>query len=195
VDYLFAPECYETPEFVLRSYQPGDGPLINEAVNNSYEHLRTFMPWAVPHTPLDESEKLVRRWRGDYLLCKDFMLGIFAPGQARQLGSTGYMLRKEPLSLGNAEIGMWIRADAAGHGLGTSVLVALLRWGFTAWPWLRLEWRCDTRNLASARTAEKAGMHKEGCLRGDFPLEDEMRRDTFIFGALRDEWLAAHPAQ
>lgn len=193
MDYLFAPERYETPEFVLRSYQPGDGRLINEAAINSYEHLRTFMPWASPDTPLEESEKLVRRWRGEYLLCKDFMLGVFAPGEARQLGSTGYMLRGAPLAWGNAEIGMWVRADAAGQGLGTRVLVALLRWGFTEWPWQRLEWRCDTRNIASARVAEKAGMQREACLRGDFPLDDGTRRDTFVFGALRDEWLEAHP--
>ncbi len=194
MDYLFAPERLETAEFVIRSYQPGDGPLINESVNNSYEHLRTFMPWAHPGVPLDESEERVRRWRGDYLLCKDFILGIFAPGDKRHLGGTGFMLRGASLTKSNAEIGMWIRADAAGQGLGTRVLVALLRWGFTAWPWMRLEWRCDSRNLASARVAEKAGMQKEGCLRADLLLEDDSRRDTLVFGALRDEWLNEHPA-
>lgn len=184
--YLFAPERYETPEFVLRSYQPGDGPLMNEAVNSSYDHLKTFMIWARPDTPLEESEKLVRQWRGKYLLAEDFVIGIFSPSEERLLGSTGFHPRTFTSEI--AETGMWLRADAAGRGLGTAVLRAMLRWGFTEWPWQRLYWRCDTRNLASARTAEKAGMRLEGTLRGDMSDSDGIYRDTHYFGMLRDEW-------
>lgn len=184
--YLFAPERYETPEFVLRSYQPGDGPLMNEAVNSSYDHLKTFMIWARPDTPLEESEKLARQWRGKYLLAEDFVIAIVSPSEERLLGSTGFHPHTYAPEI--AEIGMWIRADAAGRGLGTAVLRAMLRWGLTEWPWQRLYWRCDTRNLASIRTAEKAGMRLEGTLRGDMSDSDGIYRDTHYFGMLRDEW-------
>lgn len=192
MEYLIPPERLDLPDFTIRAYQPGDGALINEATNRSYEHLRTFMAWARPDTPLEESERLVRSWRAQWLQAREFMLGIFAPDGSRQLGSTGYMLRGGELRMLVAEIGMWISVDAAGQGLGTRALEALLGWGFTAWPWVRLEWRCDTRNTASRRVAEKAGMQMEGCLRGDTVDHDGYRRDTFIFGALRDEWLSAH---
>ncbi len=88
-----------------------------------------------------------------------------------------------------AEVGMWIRASEAGQGLGTAVLKALLQWGFAEWPWERIYWRCDSDNIASARTAEKAGMVKEGELRQDgFKHDSTIRRSTLIYGALKGEW-------
>ena len=189
-NYLFAPDRIDLPEFTIRSYEPGDGVLISEAVNNSYEHLRTYMYWAKPYQPNEESEHLCRIFRARYLLAEDFVLGVFSPSGDRLLGGTGYHLREGNLSTCNAEIGMWIRGDAAGQGLGTKVLIALLRWGFSEWPWLRLSWRCDVTNVASARTAEKAGMQREGLLRSDFPIGEGQRRDTYIYSALKAEWLS-----
>jgi RimJ/RimL family protein N-acetyltransferase len=192
VDYLFAPDRLDTPEFTIRALQPGDGPLLGEAIRDSYDHLHPYMAWAKPDYPDEEGERIARTSRGNYLLAQDFGLIILAPGGDRCLGGTGFHLREGPISYGNAEIGMWIRGNAAGKGLGTKVLVALLRWGFEEWPWVRLSWRCDSTNIASARTAEKAGMHKEGCLRSDYPLPGGARRDTFVFSALKSEWLARH---
>ncbi|HNT76608.1 MAG TPA: GNAT family protein [Anaerolineae bacterium] len=185
---FFAPEELVTDDFIVRCYLPGDGPALAEACNASYEHLKTYMDWAKPHTEDNESESLARRFRGQYLLSNDFVLGIWAPDNQRLLGGSGFHLRNAPLEDQAAEIGMWIRADAAGQGLGTRVLRALLGWGFSAWPWERLAWRCDARNIASRRTAEKAGMQYEGCLRGEIPLSDGTRRDTLCFAVLRDEW-------
>ena len=188
--YLVAPDRINTTQFTLRCYEPGDGLLLCQAICASYEHLRTFMPWASPDYSVEEAERFCRTSLARYLLAEDFTLGIFSPDGRRLLGGSGYHLREGDLTTRNAEIGMWIRADAAGQGLGTRVLVTLLRWGFDVWPWRRLSWRCDARNLASARVAAKGGLQKEGLLRSDFPLEDGTRRDTLIFSAIRDEWLS-----
>ena len=84
---------------------------------------------------------------------------------------------------------MWIRATEANRGWGTRVLSAMLDWGFGEWGWERLEWRCDTRNLASARVAIKNGLTLDGTLRSNAlaPLGD--RRDTHVFGILKSEWV------
>jgi hypothetical protein len=68
MDYLTAPEERRTDRLLLRSWQPGDGPALSEAVNSSYAHLKTFMPWAVPHQDVETSERLVRQFRGRWLL-------------------------------------------------------------------------------------------------------------------------------
>lgn len=191
MDYLIPPERIDTETFTIRSYQPGDGPLLSEAVSASYAHLRPFMPWAKPYQSPQESEEICRKARGRWLLATDFTLGIFSPAGDRVLGGCGYHLRGEPLALSQAEIGMWIRGNAAGQGLGTAALLTLLRWGFSAWPWVRLEWHCDAVNRGSARTAEKAGMQQEAHLRRDMLAANSTeRRDTLIFAALRDEWVA-----
>ncbi|MEO8180706.1 MAG: GNAT family protein [Deltaproteobacteria bacterium] len=189
--YFIPPDQRIESGFLLRSYQPGDGASVSEAVNSSYEHLKTSMPWAIPEQSVERSEQLCRQFRGKWLSAEDFVIGIWEREGSRLLGGCGYHLREGRLELGNAEIGMWIRADAAGRGLGTAALRALLGWGFTEWPWLRLSWRCSSANLASQRTAEKAGMQREGVLRSHAIDPGGQRRDTFCYAALRDEWLRA----
>jgi RimJ/RimL family protein N-acetyltransferase len=186
--YMFAPERHVERGFVLRSYQPGDGRKLSEAANASYDHLKRFMPWAVPHHADEGSEQLCREFRGRWLLATDFVVGIWSPDESRLLGGCGYHLREGALELGNAEIGMWIRADAAGRGLGTAVLQSMLWWGFEEWPWVRLSWRCSSSNLASQRVAEKAGLQREGVLRSHALDPDGSRRDTVCYAVLRDEW-------
>lgn len=188
VSYLFAPERHETSDFVLRSYV-GDGPLLAAAKNESYEHLRPWMPWATPNESVEDAERTVRRSRARYLLSEEFVLGIFASDGQRLLGGTGFHLREGPLAGGCAEVGMFIRASEAGRGLGTRVLTSMLHWGFSAWPWLRLSWTCDERNAASVRTAEKAGMLHEGVRRGQPVAVGEGRRNTACYALTRQDWL------
>ena len=84
---------------------------------------------------------------------------------------------------------MYVRQSEASRGLGTRVLRTLILWGFTEWPWLRLAWRCDQRNVSSARVAEKAGLRLEGVLRGQRAEVGEGRRDTACYAVLKSEWL------
>ncbi len=187
--YLFAPERFAADGFVLRSYNPGDGPLLTNAVDESYEHLQPWMPWAQPQQPVEESEKLVRQFRGRYLLAEDFVIGIFSADETRLLGGTGFHLREGPVSTGCAEIGMFIRASEANRGLATKVLTSLLHWGFSEWPWLRLSWRCDQRNVASTRVAERCGLRHEGVLRGQQAEVGDERRNTVCYALTKQEWL------
>jgi RimJ/RimL family protein N-acetyltransferase len=189
--YFVAHERHGTEAFLLRSYHAGDGQHLSEAVNASYEHLEAFMAWAVPHQSVEQCERLCREFRGRWLLATDFALGIWQLDESRLLGGCGYHLREGPLHLGNAEIGMWIRAEAAGRGLGTAALRALLRWGFSEWPWVRLSWRCSAANEASQRVATKAGLQREGVLRSHAVDPDGSRRDTVCYVALRAEWIDA----
>ena len=186
--YIVAPERNMTSGFLLRSYLPGDGTKLSEAVSSSYEHLKTFMPWAKPHQSVEESERLCREFRGKYLCASDFVIGIWLPDDSRLIGGCGFHLREGPLEMRAAEIGMWIRGDAAYKGMGTSVLKQLLRWGFSEWPWLRLSWRCSGFNKASQRVAEKAGMAREGVLRSYAVGPDGTRHDTVCYAALKGEW-------
>ena len=188
IEPFFAPDRYVTDEFTIRSYVPGDGPLLAEAVNASYDHLKRFMVWAKPHTEDVEAENTARRFRGEYLLSTNFVLGIFSPDNKRLLGGSGFHLREGELSNRAAEIGMWIRVDAAHKGLGPRVLRAILTWGFSEWPWERLTWRCNEENVASRRTAEKAGMQFEGRFRANVRLPDGTRETTLYFAALKGEW-------
>jgi RimJ/RimL family protein N-acetyltransferase len=118
-----------------------------------------------------------------------FVVGVFSPDGERLLGGTGFHLREGPLSSASAEIGMFVRASEAGKGLGTRVLSAMLHWGFGEWPWQRLSWRCDDRNKASLRVAQKAGLSHEGSLRGQKAEVGDERRNTACYGITKPDWL------
>lgn len=190
---FLAPDRFEADGFVLRSYRPGDGPAMRAAVVASYDHLKPWMPWATPDQSDAEAELLVRQFRARWLTAEDFTMGIFDLDEREVLGGCGFHLREGPLSTRCAEMGMWIGAPHAGRGLGTRAIEALLAWGFTEWPWLRLSWRCDDLNAASVRAAEKAGLEREGVLRGQQAEVGEGRRDTLCFALLREEWLRRSP--
>jgi hypothetical protein len=102
------PELLHTEGFVLRSYRPGDGALLTDAVDESYAHLAPWMAWAASHQSLETSERVARQSRGRYLLAQDFTTGIFAPDESRLLGGTGFHLREGPLATRSVGVGMRI---------------------------------------------------------------------------------------
>lgn len=183
---FFVPEEHRTGDLLLRSWRPGDGEELNRATVASYEHLREFMEWARPDTSIEDSEGYVRQSRARWLLGEEWGLGVWR-GE-RVVGGSGFMLREQPLEHGTVEIGMWVRADEAGRGLGTRVLRALVDWADADWPVHKLTWHCDSRNLASARVAEKCGFQLEGRLREHVPdVAGTGRRTTLLFGLLRSD--------
>jgi RimJ/RimL family protein N-acetyltransferase len=187
-DEFSPPERYESVRFVIRSYFPDDAPLCAEALNASYDHIAPFLTWARPYTSVKEAKRIARTFRERYVLNQDYILAVLNPDETLWLGSSGYHLREGGLENQSAEIGMWIRKDASGQGLGTLLLCDLLTWGFSEWPWERLSWRCNARNIASRRTAEKAGMVLEGRLRAYYRQANGSRDDMLCFSALRSEW-------
>lgn len=76
---------------------------------------------------------------------------------------------------------------AWGHGYATEAAGALLEWAFDTLGLNRVQAETDTRNLASARVLEKLGFVREGTLREDCVVNDEVS-DSWVFGLLRREW-------
>jgi RimJ/RimL family protein N-acetyltransferase len=189
-EHWLPPDRFETERLVIRSWHEGDGAALTEATNSSHEHLAPWMDWSKPDQSVEESETIVRAARGRWLLKTDFTIAFFSRDESRVLGGSGFHLREGALRTRRAEIGMWIRSSEAGTGLGTEALDGLLEWGFTDWPWLRLSWRCDPRNVASVRVAEKAGLTAEGVDRDRDEGTDGTLQDVARFAMLRRDWEA-----
>ncbi len=178
-----APTRRDCGEFVIRSYSMDDVDALYASVSTTMDHLMEFIPWATENYLPSDTRTSLENLTHRYSTQIDFTLGIWQGDQI--VGGTGFHLRGAEVNRGNAEIGMWIHKRVAGKGLGTRVLAEMLDWGFTEWPWQRIEWRCDPRNIASARVAEKCGMELEGTLRSNSPHSDGSRRDTMVFALLR----------
>jgi RimJ/RimL family protein N-acetyltransferase len=184
------PELAKSDAFLIRGWAERDGAALYEAVDSSREHLRS-MSWIRDVGSVAAGRDYVCKSRAWFLLDNDFDLAIWTPDERRVLGGTGFHPRgAKVLPARTADISMWIREDAAGRGLGSAVLRELLRWGFADWEWMRLTWHCDASNLASVRCAEKAGMLREGTLRGEYDETTQGRRDTACFGLCRVDYEA-----
>ncbi len=103
----------------------------------------------------------------------------------RVLGSIGVRF-SETGDVG--EIGYWLRADARGRGAITHALRVVSGWAFGRGRVERLQLRADVENIASRRSAEKAGFKLEGVLRNvHWNPRLRRRQDWALYSLLPDE--------
>lgn len=178
-----------TERLVLRCWEPRDAPLLKEAVDSSIEHLLPWMPWAV-HEPqtLEQKVELLREFRGNFDLGRDFVYGLFDRDESEVVGGSGLHTRTGPAGY---EIGYWIRASRAGAGLGTESTAALTRVTFELTDMERIEIRVDPANEASRAIPRKLGYTEEATLRRRLHYPEP--RDVVVYTLFRDDF-AASPA-
>lgn len=98
------------------------------------------------------------------------------------VGQIGLWLRD--LDEGRASIGYWVRPLRRGRGHALAALRTLTEWAWQHPGLHRLQLHIDPTNMASIRTAERAGYECEGLLRSWQEIGDE-RKDMFVYSRLR----------
>ncbi len=182
-----APYRIETERLVIRCYEPGDAPLVKEAIDSSLDHLRAWMPWAEqePQT-LEEKTDLLAAFRSAFHAGENFTYGIFSADEGEVLGGTGLHPRVGP---GGLEIGYWIRASATREGIASESSAALTRVGFEICEADRIEIRIEPGNEASLGIPHKLGFVEEATLRRRLPARaGEPLRDVIIFSLFREDF-------
>lgn len=79
-----------------------------------------------------------------------------------------------------------VYAPFRGQGLAWRAVRLLVEWAFDALELERVEAHVNPDNRASVRTALRAGLRREGLLRGNATL-DGVRQDTVVLGRRRDD--------
>ena len=181
-----------TERTVVRCWEPRDAPALKDAIDSSLDHLRPWMAWASSEPqPLEEKVTLLRRFRGEFDLGRNFVYGILERDDAGVLGGTGLHPRSGADAL---EIGYWIRASHAGRGLGTESTAALTRVAFELCGVDRVDIRVDPENAPSLAIPRRLGFVEEATLRRRLPPHDDgIPRDVTHFSLFRDGF-AASPA-
>lgn len=141
-----------TAALVVRRWRLDDVPALHEAVIESLDHLRPWMPWAV-REPIGLSERLqlVDRWTRLWDT-GDRMCGMFVDD--RVVGGCGLHPRIGP---GGQEIGYWVRVGHTGRGYATTAARALTDMAFAMPGVTRVEIHHDVANVASGRIPAKLG--------------------------------------
>jgi RimJ/RimL family protein N-acetyltransferase len=87
----------------------------------------------------------------------------------------------------NPMIGIWLRRQARGRGVGTAAQRALVARFFQETSVNRIEAHTDVENIAEQRALEKIGFTKEGVIRGA-QWRQGVFRDGYLYSILRSEW-------
>ncbi len=168
-----------TPRLILRCWHPTDANLLQRTINDNLDYLRPWMDWArqEPESLEMKTERL-RRFRDDFLSRRDAVYGIFGADGLRIIGGTGLHARENRDA---REIGYWVGQTHANRGLATESAAALTRVAFEIYGVERVEIRCDPRNAASARVAEKLGYTHRSTLHGNKTDAEGLVRDTMVW--------------
>ncbi|OMD49567.1 GNAT family N-acetyltransferase [Paenibacillus borealis] len=180
---LSIPESFESERLLIRAPHWGDGLAVNEAVKESIEELRPWMPWANKVPTVEESEASIRRSRLEFLERTDLRLLLFRKETGELIGSSG--LHRIDWQSRKFEIGYWVHSSFARQGYITEAVDAITKYAIQELQANRIEIRCDSRNVQSARIAERSGFTLEGTLRNDKCDVTGTLRHTMIFAKVR----------
>ena len=169
----------------LRRCGADDVPELVEALQDSLPELQQFMPWSHDLDGLTEAAQLQRieEANSSWNNRTDFLYHLYRPTPDgwRLSGSLGLHGRNlNPLSL---EVGYWLRTEAAGQGLCTTAVRAIVLVGLDVMQIERIQVGCDTENVASRRVIERSGFLLEALLRCSLPA-------TPLVGT-SDRWLGS----
>src|SRR4051812_28582373 len=143
------------PRVLLRPYRPDDAEQVFAAIDESRDHLRPWGTWANYNRTVDDVRDHCIRSQASWVLRTELAFGIFDSVNGRYLGDTA--LHHPDWELRAFEIGYWLRVTAVGHGYATESTRLLADFALSGRRARRVAPRCDARNAASRRVAERAG--------------------------------------
>ena len=161
------PEEIRSERLLIAAPRAGLGPLMHEAVAESMDRIKPWLPWAQEQPSLEECEARMRRMHAKFILREDLPYLIFdreAQGR-RLLGGTG--LHRMDWAVRRFEIGYWIRSSAEGHGYVAEAVNAMAEMCFTKLNARRLDLRADVSNARSRAVAERCGFALESVVKNE----------------------------
>jgi 5-(carboxyamino)imidazole ribonucleotide synthase len=152
------PERIDVPDagVVLRRHVASDVDALQAVIESSRAHLRPFMPWA--DQDRDGTTQFVAKVAEGWLSGDDYSYLVTDAGSEgngeRIVGGCGLHRRGESETI---EIGYWLRPDAVGRGVMTTVARSLTEVAFALDGISRVVIRCDAANERSAAIPKRLG--------------------------------------
>ncbi len=181
---LFVP-VLSSPPLVLRPFDPGDRDLVRRASLDPLVTAISSVPVACDDAAaedfIERQHTLAAEGHG-----YPFAISLLNDDAVSTgIGCIGLWLRD--IEHGRASVGYWLLEPARGRGLAGRALRAAAQFAFSELGIPRLHLFVEPWNVASARTALRAGFHHEARLRGWERMEGA-QRDADCYALLATEW-------
>jgi RimJ/RimL family protein N-acetyltransferase len=149
-----APEEIDLGWLLLRRFRETDAKPLNEAIEESLDELRPWMPWAATE-PLSVEERLglIRRWRFRWEDHLEFDYAIVERDD-RLVGACALVILD---SMRRLALGYWVRTSQTSRGIATLAARGLTDAAFAMGEVEEVEIHHDRANLTSARIPAKLG--------------------------------------
>lgn len=184
---LDIPEHIVGERILLRSWLPGDGVALFEAIEESREHILPWLPWGPWHDQVETTETRVREWNAHYQLRDDMAIAILNRDQSRILGGTG--LHRIDWHNRSFEIGYWIRQSEHGKGYVTEAVKLLTDFAFDHLEANRVFIRCATTNVRSNAVPKRLGFIHEGTTRQSIKDTEGVIHDVEVYSLIKSDRL------
>lgn len=165
---------------LLRAFTDDDVPMVRDLATDPYVPLIGTLP---AHASAEEARAYLERQRGRWAEGRGFGFAVAEAATGRAVGAIGLWLAAG-LAHGRGEIGYSTAPAARGHGYAADALAAVTEFAWTIPQLHRLELHIEAWNVASIRTAERAGYRYEGLLRS-YQEIGGLRRDMLLHAAVR----------
>ncbi len=181
----------ETSRCILRSYQPGDGPMYLAVGRRNFAHLSRYESGNLVRALKDErdAEETVAELAAAWVSGLSYFIGVFER-QSGDFVAQVYIGLSAP-ELPEYEIGYFADRDHEGQGYVSEAVTAAIQFAFGYLNAARIRLECDDSNVRSIHVAERCGLIAEGHLRENKKNPDGSISGTLVYGLLRREYLAA----
>ncbi len=169
---------------LLRPWSMADLPAVVDA---SYDPVIPLITSVPPNGSEQECREYIER---QWARAREGDGYSFAVCAATEPGSAAGHIGLWPSAgdTARASTGYWLTASARGIGLAARALATLASWAFTETGVARMHLYVEPWNVASIRTAERAGFAREGLLRSWLRIGDQ-RRDMYVYARLAADGL------
>jgi len=148
------------------------------------EHRSEFNDFGTPRDPVDREALAKGPLRNE----RNGMLIVERVADERPIGTVGWHLERYGPNIESAALnfGIELIPDARGQGYGTEAQAQLVAYLFATTETNRVEAGTDIDNLAEQRALEKAGLQREGVLRGS-QFRAGAYRDLVVYALVRSD--------
>lgn len=186
---LDIPLRFETERLILRvPRQSVDSSIVNQAIKDSMNQLKTWLPFAQTTPTVEETEINLREAYIKFLKRDGFRYLIFNNSSKDFIGVVSF--EDVNWDVPKCQIGYWINTKHSGNGYMLEAVKSVTEIGFNLMKFRRIEIRCESTNLKSRSIPEKLGFRLEGTLKDDdLSADGSSLTDTCVYAKLYKDTL------